>query len=100
MNDFVLEEAMTRCPLVESFLIASTCIVATSLTSTIANLRSGNMGSLPLRIRSTREIEEPKFLSNGAPNTKTGLIVVSTISGASFSTKFHAACSAKVFDFV
>ena len=33
-------------------------------------------------------------------DTKTGLIVVSTISGQSFSTKFHAACSAKVFDFV
>ena len=37
-------------------------------------------------MRSTTEIEEPKFLSRGAPRTSTGLIVVGAIFGAEFFT--------------
>ena len=85
-NDIDSDEERIRSPLVSSIFMASTCILATSRTSIIANFKSGSMGSLPLRIRSTSEIDDPKFLSRGAPRTSTGLIVVSAISGASLFT--------------
>ena len=43
-NDLVSEEERILSPFVSSFLIASTCILATSLTSTIANFRQPTVG--------------------------------------------------------
>ena len=69
-------------------------------TSTIEKDRFGSIGSLAARILSINETDDPKFLSSGAPSTKTGFIVVNTISGASFLIKPQAADSANVFDLV
>ena len=99
-KEIVSDAARILSPFVASFLIDATCIFATSRTSTIENIRSGSIGSLPFNIRSTTEIEDPKLLSSGAPVTKTGFIVVSSISGAWFLINSHAALSARVFDFV
>ena len=98
INDLVSDTDKIRSPAVAVTLMDCTCMRATSLTSTIGMRRSGTIGSLPRSNLSTKEIEDPKLLSNGAPNTSAGLITVSSISGAWFLMKSQAACSAKVLE--